>query len=69
MAQSDRINYSTASSFLIIVSANVPAAEDAWARQMVIKWTLGNLKEKCWLKNSYLSEKLFCNLKNNENKK
>ena len=50
-----RINNLTVSSFLIIVSANLPAAGDAWARQMEdgnYMDSLGNLKEKCWLKNS-----------------
>lgn len=50
-----RINNFTASSFLIVVSANVPAIEDTWTRQMGdgnYMDSLGNIKEKCWLKNS-----------------
>lgn len=50
-----RINNLTVSSFLIIVSANLAAAEDRWAGQMEddnYMDLLGNLKEKCWLKNS-----------------
>lgn len=50
-----RLNNLTVSSFLIIVSANLAPAEDAWAGQMEDDNyidSLGNLKEKCWLKNS-----------------
>lgn len=51
-----RINNLTVSSFLIIVSANLAAAaEDMWAGQIEddnYMDLLGNLEEKCWLKNS-----------------